>query len=413
MLERRSRVVSRIAHTTCVQLPRSMPEGTWWRDLPEGFAGEPLDFDLAGVDRLRVGGTAALDVLVRTSAAASIALLALPLGYHPRALKAALGDLAFYEEMALSGDPGRFFEPPREVAPVRVRRAHPAGFRPPHGVTESLKYESTFVPRNPRIRKDYMRHERNRFAHVQYWRHLHGPRPTVVAIHGFGAETYALNQWFMAMPWFYDQLGFDVALFNLPFHGRRQTRFSPFSGHGFFAGGPSRINEAFAQAVHDFRALCIYLRERRGVEHIGVSGVSLGGHTTALLAACEPTLAFAIPNVPVVSIADLVLEWEPLGAILRAGLKAMGLSVTDARRLLAVSSPLTYRARLPRERLMVIGGVGDRMAPPKHSRILWDHWNRPRLHWFPGGHLLHLDRGGYLREIERFVRELGYDREAE
>ena len=54
-MERRSRVVSRIAHTTCVQAPRAMPAGTWWRELPDGFAGEPLDFDLARVDRLRVG----------------------------------------------------------------------------------------------------------------------------------------------------------------------------------------------------------------------------------------------------------------------------------------------------------------------------------------------------------------------
>jgi len=54
---------------------------------------------------------------------------------------------------------------------------------------------------------------------------------------------------------------------------------------------------------------------------------------------------------------------------------------------------------------MIIGGVGDRMAPPKHSRLLWD---RCRIHWFPGNHLLHLDRGEYLEQMLRFMRELEF-----
>src|SRR5690606_15307753 len=99
-----------------------------------------------------------------------------------------------------------------------------------------------------------------------------------------------LNQWFFSVPWFYEHLGVDVALFNLPFHGRRQTRRSPFSGHGFFAGGISHINEAFGQAVHDFQALLDYLQHTRGVTEVGVTGVSLGGFTSALLACVEPRL---------------------------------------------------------------------------------------------------------------------------
>ncbi len=193
-----------------------------------------------------------------------------------------------------------------------------------------------------------------------------------------------------------------------PFHGARQTRYSIFSGHGFFAGGINRINEAFAQGVHDFRILLDHFEHALGVTQVGVMGVSLGGFTSALLAAVEPRLRFAIPNVPVASVPDLVHEWEPLGVIIRAALARYGLSIEDARHLLAVSCPLTYRPLLPRERLFVIGGVGDRLAPPKHSRLLWDHWGRCRIHWFPGSHLLHLDRGEYLRQIARFLRDVGF-----
>lgn len=99
-----------------------------------------------------------------------------------------------------------------------------------------------------------------------------------------------------------------------------------------------------------------------------------------------------------------------MGSLVRLALERFDLSIEDARHLLAVSCPLTYRPKLPRERLFVIGGVGDRLAPPKHSRLLWDHWGRCQIHWFPGSHLLHLDRGNYLRQIARFLRRIGFFR---
>lgn len=92
----------------------------------------------------------------------------------------------------------------------------------------------------------------------------------------------------------------------------------------------------------------------------------------------------------------------------KAALGLMRRDLVDIRKLLAVSTPLTYAPVLPRERLMIIGGIGDRLAPPKHSRLLWEHWDHCRIHWFPGSHLVHLDRGSYLRQITRFLGELGF-----
>jgi hypothetical protein len=203
-------------------------------------------------------------------------------------------------------------------------------------------------------------------------------------------------------------MGCDIVLFTLPFHGPRQSRCSPFSGHGYFSGGPSRLNEAVAQSVYDFRILFEWLQRQRGVEQIGVTGLSLGGFTTAILASVEERLSFAIPNVPVVSLADLVLEWQPIGWLLRAASATMRMDLTDVRRLVAVSCPLTYRPVLPSERLMIVSGVGDRLAPPKHSRLLWDHWGRCRIHWFPGSHIIHMDRGAYLTEMARFMVGRGF-----
>lgn len=401
-------VVSRIAHDACEEAPALMPEGgRWWSQLDPGFPDRPEPFHLAFKDKLQVRVTAASDVVLRTLGATLVGLTAVPLGYHPRKLREALTDRGFYGPMAESGDPDRFFQPPPKDVWVRTRRARLPRFRPRDGVCNDLWFESPYVPLNPRERDRYLSHRANRTAHVRHWRHSAGPRPTIVAIHGFSADLYLLNEWFFALPWLY-QMGFDVCLFTLPFHGERQTRYSLFSGHGFFAGGVNRINEAFGQGVHDFRILLDHLQNVLGVEDVGVMGVSLGGFTSALLAAVEPRLKFAIPNVPVVSIPDLVHEWEPIGTIIRHGLKRHGLGLEDARHLLAVSCPLTYAPKIPKERLFVIGGVGDRLAPPKHSRLLWDHWGRCRIHWFPGSHLVHLDRGNYLRQIARFLRSVGF-----
>ena len=406
----RGAVVSDIAHAACQDAPPMLHGGDWWEGLEPDFYRRSESFDLAWYDQVRVQATAALDVLIRTGGALGLSILAAPPGFNPGELARARADESFYLPFVRSGQAASFFVKPRESVAMRIKRASPNGFSPRDGQCENLRFESPFVPMNPRLRADWQRHEKNRFAHVRYWRHRDGPRPTVIAIHGFGAEGYALNQWFFALPYLYEELGLDVALFNLPFHGKRQTRYSPFSGHGFFGGGISRINEAFAQAVYDFRLLLDYLIEQRGVTDVGVTGVSLGGFTSALLACTEPRLRFAIPNVPVASLADVVLEWEPLGTIVRTAMRALDMDVVEARRLLAVSCPLSWKPLLPRERLMVIGGVGDRLAPPTHSRLLWDHWGRPRLHWFPGSHVLHVDRTEYLSEISKFLQDIGFIR---
>jgi hypothetical protein len=72
---------------------------------------------------------------------------------------------------------------------------------------------------------------------------------------------------------------------------------------------------------------------------------------------------------------------------------------------LSVHSPLIYRPLLPRERLMVVAGLGDRLTPPEHSLILWEHWGRPELQWFPGSHILHFQRDAYLTAMRAMITQ--------
>jgi hypothetical protein len=404
-----SSVVSRIAHESCLRAAPLIRRGHWWEELDADFAKRPEAFDLALADRLKVGAAAGFDTVLRTFGASMISSMALPLGYNPIELRRAVRDADLYADIAESGDPKRFFAEPPSGVRVRAEKGRwLPRFEPSDGTCEAISFDSPFQPVNPAQHKRYLRHGANRVAHARLLRHRgNQPRPTIVAIHGFTADWYLINEWFFALPWFY-RMGCNVALFTLPFHGPRQTRFSPFSGHGYFAGGASRLNEAVAQSVFDFRILFDWLQRERGAEQIGVTGLSLGGFTTAMLASVEDRLAFAIPNVPVVSLADLVLEWQPIGWLLRGALLTKGMGLQDVRRMVAVSCPLSYAPVLPPERLMIVGGVGDRLAPPKHSRLLWDHWGRCRIHWFPGSHIIHMDRGVYLTEMARFMVGRGF-----
>ena len=399
--------VSRVANETYGHTRRIMPEQPWWEHLESSFHKFPDDFELDLRTELTVESTAAADYLLRTAGASLLSSLALPTSLSPRQLKKDVGSRDFYKRKASAADPARFFKRPNSS---RVSMSSSSAgflrFRPDDGSCELLSFDSPFKTVNPKLREVYPRQARNMRAVAQYWRHNDGPRPTLCVIHGFMADPYWLNRMFFALPWFYAQ-GYDILLYTLPHHGKRQARLSPFSGHGLFASGLSHINESMAHAVHDFRIFMDYL-ESRGVDKIGVTGISLGGYTSSLLAAVEDRLYFSIPNVPVVSLVDLVLEWFPLNLPLKMLLKASNTSVREARHMLAVHSPLTYQPLIPQERLMVIAGAGDRLAPPKHARLLWDHWERCRIHWFPGNHLLHLDKGKYLKEMARFLQEIDF-----
>jgi hypothetical protein len=75
---------------------------------------------------------------------------------------------------------------------------------------------------------------------------------------------------------------------------------------------------------------------------------------------------------------------------------------------LRFSSPLVYAPVVPKHRRMIVAGLGDRLAPPEQAEWLWDHWDRCRMHWFPGNHVLHVNRVAYLREMRDLMAEVGF-----
>ena len=54
-----------------------------------------------------------------------------------------------------------------------------------------------------------------------------------------------------------------------------------------------------------------------------------------------------------------------------------------------------------------MGGVADRRAPPEQGRDLHEHWGRPRIEWYQGGHLTFMRETGVRNLIDSTLRAGG------
>lgn len=368
-----------------------------------GAEGLPSRSVLSARQRILVESSAIADVALRTAVASVLSATVTP-AVVANALRhvnegSERSNLNFYAELAAAHDPAKSFPAPTELPKVTSRPASPLTEWVARGTVDNIAFASGFRAINPTMRQRWSALTANNIVHAQHWRHRDGPRPTLCVIHGFMGSSYLLNGLFFSLPWYY-RSGYDVLLYTLPFHGQRAEKFSPFSGFGYFTSGLSGFAEAMAQAVYDFRSIVDYLRHI-GVDRIALTGISLGGYTSALLASVESRLEAVIPNCPVVMPAKLFDEWFPANKLVKLGLRLTNISRDELIAGLAYHGPLNYRPLLPKDRRMIITGLGDRMAPPEHAVTLWKQWDRCALHWFPGSHLLHVSPVGLSAADDR------------
>ena len=105
---------------------------------------------------------------------------------------------------------------------------------------------------------------------------------------------------------------------------------------------------------------------------------------------------------------SLLDGWFPAGQLLKLALRKTGVPEESFQASMNLHSPLNYRPVLSRDRLFIIGGLGDRLAPPEQSARLYEHWGHPQIEWFPGSHIVHVGRGHYLRAVGRFLKATGF-----
>lgn len=306
----------------------------------------------------------------------------------------------FYSEANWPHGPQGFFVPPNAIPAVAETVVH--GLQ--DGEILDLQFQSAYQVQFSQFAAEFENYSENKTVHVRLWRHSKPASATIVAIHGWTMGDQRINSLAFVPGIFYRQ-GLDVALIELPYHGRRRPTGDDKNVSFFPSTNVSRTNEAMAQTVSDLRSLKMYLDER-GSKAVGAIGMSLGGDAAALWSALDD-LAFCIPIVPLVSMAELA--WDLLSRHHDvAALNRDGITADLLRELYWLHSPLSHTAPRQRERLMIIAGIGDQIVPPRQPKLLWDHWKRPALSWLGGGHIAQFKRAKAMEEIMGFLRRLGY-----
>jgi pimeloyl-ACP methyl ester carboxylesterase len=301
--------------------------------------------------------------------------------------------LAFYAVSGWLSEPRRAFVMPVTPPYYAVTPVHGL----PDGVIEDLQFRTQHQSHLPILRDLKQKAPENETVHVRLWRHHRKARSTMIAVHGWTMGDQRVNS-LAFLPGVFYRLGMDVALIELPFHGRRRPKEA-------LSLDPLVTTDAVLQSISDLRALGLYLRSI-GNQNYGVVGMSLGGYLSALWATLD-ILDFCVPIVPLVSLAEV--EWSLLKR--RPAfeeLNKQGLTHDLLEHIYSFHSPLALPVQMEKERLLLIAGIGDQVVPESQPQRLWEHWGKPDIYWLGGGHMTQFQRSEAFQAINRFLQRLGF-----
>jgi dienelactone hydrolase len=296
-----------------------------------------------------------------------------------------------FEEHGWLERPEAYHRPPPPLAPSSITPDVVNGMP-----FEHLCFESGWAPWDgePGARR-WMSYEANLTGHVRLFRHTGAPRPWVVCVPAYRMGHLLVDVTGFRVHWLHERLGLNVAIPVQPFHGPR-THPGTRGGDGYLCGDFVDTLHAQAQMLWDLRRLVAWLRGEHGAPRVGVYGVSLGACTAAALAALEERLDCVVVGIPAVDFVDLLHSHIP-PALVRAT-ERLGFPWERIPLMLRVVSPLALTPRVEWSRRFIFGGRSDTLTPPRQTLALWEHWERPRLLQYRGGHVSFL--------VEREVRDL-------
>jgi hypothetical protein len=305
-----------------------------------------------------------------------------------RITREVVAGLDFYGDNGCLDNPKEFFVAPRPLSDVTVRKVK--GRR---ASLYRMDFDSGYRPRpgEPGAQR-WMGYAANNREYALLLRHPR-PRPWLVCVHGTEMGRAATDLTIFRARRLHDELGLNVLMPVLPMHGPR-ARGLP---KGAVFPGEDILDDvhATAQAVWDIRRLLSWIRSEEPESQIGLNGLSLGGYIAALVASLETGLTCAILGVPV---ADLV------GLLGRHS----GLRRDDPRRrtmelaepIGRMTSPLSLAPLVPMPGRFIYAGLADQVVHPREQVVrLWEHWGKPEIVWYRGGHT------GFFqaRPVQRFV----------
>ena len=266
----------------------------------------------------------------------------------------------------------------------------------------TLKWHSQHVVLCPHYRarhaNEYLVNQRV----VARWIHPRtGPRRrALIYVHGW-LEPGPWVEEASFLPLIHNELGVDVLHIQLPFHGSRNPRSSIFHGEFFWSADLVRTLEAVRQSALDVRTLIAWLRTQ-GYEEVGVTGLSLGGSITMLLACVDPPPDYVIPIISHLQLAEAVEEASILWRM-REDLERFGIDKTERKKLFDRLGLGTLKPILAKERQLWIAAKEDQYITAKLVERQWREWGEPPIMWIAGGHMTFpLQVGKILQRMKRF-----------
>lgn len=256
--------------------------------------------------------------------------------------------------------------------------------RAPGCVVSQLRFPSPIVTPDPE----------NNLVHGEYFvpTGRAGPHPAVVVLHILGSD-FPLSRYMAAR---LADRGVAALFLKLPYYGERRP-----GGGGpgpvprrFLSSDIERTVRSMRQGVCDVRRGLRWLAARPEVDasRLGVTGISLGGIVSSLVAAVDPEVQ---TGVFLLAGGDLpqILWGMPEAAGFRETWRRSGRTLQDLRCLTAPFDPITYADGLRGKRLLMIAGKIDEVVPPLSTHALWEAAGRPPILWYDCGHY---SAAGYL-----------------
>ncbi len=201
---------------------------------------------------------------------------------------------ALYTRNGWIEDPGSYHRTPPPLAHCEMTESRGWAMGLDY---DRLSWDSGFEPRSDEPgRHRWMAFGPNRTASAVVLRHTDGPRPWVIAVHGFCMGFPFMDFQGLQIAQIHRGLGMNVALPALPLHGPR--RVTLVSGEPFLSFELMNAVHGLTQAVWDIRRLIHWVREQ-GATSISLYGVSLGAYTVSLLASIEDDLDAVVAGIPV------------------------------------------------------------------------------------------------------------------
>ncbi len=167
----------------------------------------------------------------------------------------------------------------------------------------------------------------------------------------------------------------NTALIELPYHLQR-TPAGRVSGEGFFSPDLFETQTAVRQGVADTICLVRWLG-KAFQRPVALWGTSLGGCIAGLAATLLPELAALVLMEPLDNPGDTIAvlpgAWE-----IRQALTAHGVPPEKVPELLRDVAPSSYQPAIPRDRILFVIPLWDRVVPTIYQERFWEAWGQPQ-----------------------------------